>query len=99
MRFEGQRGPFEASEAQRAHYELRRPLRAAQRASSDAQRALLRAQGVPQEVSESFQRAPKYFLKLTDHSLGHSKGSFGSRKGPFEAQWWGHGPPLDPSLP
>ena len=37
-RFEGHRGPFEASDAQRAHYELRRPLRAAQRASSDAQR-------------------------------------------------------------
>ena len=37
-RFEGQRGPFEASDAQRAHYELRRTLRAAQRASTDAQR-------------------------------------------------------------
>ena len=70
-------------------------LRAAQRASSDAQ-------SFPQEVSESFQRALKYLLKLTDHSFGHSKGFFGSRKGPFEAQGWGHGPmppPLDPSLP
>ena len=45
-----------------------------------------------QEVSESFQRVPKYFLKLTDHSFGHSKGSFGNRKRPFEAQGWGHGP-------
>ena len=82
-RFEGHRGPFEASDAQRAHYELIRPLRAAQRASSDAQK-------FPQ-VSESFQRAPKYLLKLTDHSFGHSKVSFGSRKYPFEAQGWGHG--------
>ena len=40
-RFEGQRGPFEASDAQRAHYELRRPLQVAQRFSSDAQRAPL----------------------------------------------------------
>ena len=40
-RFEGQRGPFEASDAQRAHYELRRTLQAVQRVSSDAQRAPL----------------------------------------------------------
>ena len=32
-RFEGQRGPFETSYAQRAHYELKMPLRAAQSAS------------------------------------------------------------------
>ena len=40
-RFEHQRGPFEASDAQRTHYELRRPLRAAQKTSTDAQRAPL----------------------------------------------------------
>ena len=91
-RFEGQRGPFEASDAQRAHYEIRMPLRAAQRASSDTQRAPLWAQRVPQEISESFQRALKYLLKLTDHSFGHSKSSFGSIKGPFEAKEWDHGP-------
>ena len=59
------------------------------------------AQRVPQlMVCESFQRTQKYSLKLTDHSFGHSKGSFGSRKGPFEAQGWGQGPmsPVDPPL-
>ena len=101
--FEGQRGPFEASDAQRAHYELRRPPQAAQRVSSDAQRAPLWAQRVPQEVSESFQSAPKYLLKISDNSLGHSKGSFGSRKGPSESSREGpcpHAPPppLDPPL-
>ena len=35
LRFEDQRGPFEATDAQRAHYELRRTIRAAQRASTD----------------------------------------------------------------
>ena len=47
---------------------------------------------IPQEVSESFQRTPKHLLQLTDHSFGHSKGSFGNRNGPFEAQGWGHDP-------
>ena len=52
---------------------------------------------VPQ-VSESFQRAPTYLLKLIDHSFGHSKGSFGSINGPFKAQGWDHGPmPPPPS--
>ena len=48
--------------------------------------------GSSYELSESFQRTPKHLLKLTDHSFLHSKGSFGSRKVPFEAQGWGHGP-------
>ena len=43
--FEDQRGPFEASDAQRAHYELRRPVRAAQRASSDAEGRFMSSEG------------------------------------------------------
>ena len=53
-RFEGQRGPFEASGAHRVHYELRRPLRTAQRASSDAQRA-------PYELRGSLRRSVNLF--------------------------------------
>ena len=53
-RFEGQRGRFEASDAHRAHYELKRLLGAAKRASSDAQRA-------PYELKGSLRRSVNPF--------------------------------------
>ena len=74
----------------------------AQKAPSGCSESLFRrseghlcAQMVSQEVRESFQRAPKYLLKLTDHSFGHSKGSFGT-KGPLRGSrvgLWPYAPP------